>query len=214
MKQTVTLFAPIGAFILGLLLVPCAIYSDSTPWNYFSEKPCNGYVFLDESLRDATVPSRTASHESVALKAIVGCIDDNVLVVPSDLIKQALIDLTLVTPERHDELLSVVAKIDACDPELVIDLETARKRCKRFNKLCVRGNVLICGNLTVCCNAPNIVCDPGAGLKGQPEQRVQQEIQVLQDLRVIQARWVRVAYRELLAIPVLMGKQVVQDLPE
>lgn len=58
----------------------------------------------------------------------------------------------------------------AQDHSVVVDEEIARSRCKKFNQLCVKGNVKIGGNLIVCgtiCPDPSISCFGPQGATGQ-----------------------------------------------
>ncbi len=90
------------------------------------------------------------------------CADESIEYMPLELMMCAAQELRSL-PLSQKDLDSIntyynqLVELDDC---VVCDEETARKRCKTFNELCVRGNARIGGNLIVCgtiCPDPNII---------------------------------------------------------
>lgn len=162
MKHIVKLIAMLSAVLLSMHAVQTIWCSEHiTEESFFTESALR-YVYIDDVFKSVLLNAPNCS-DLPALKALIECIDQNISIVPIDVARQALLDLKSDNP---DEIECLLHKIEASDPELVIDTETARKRCKQFNKLCVRGNVLICGNLLVCKQICGITCDPSSGNPG------------------------------------------------
>lgn len=96
-------------------------------------------------------------------KAIASWVAEGVEVLPISLVERLLERLKEYDPDN--------TRIDTClknckDSEQRITFDQARATCKCFNRLCVKGNVLICGNLTVCNQMCGVSCDPSNGNPG------------------------------------------------
>lgn len=83
---------------------------------------------------------------------------ENLRVLSSSLVRQSPAEFD---PSDHNKLQSPSDQLD--DAEGLMPLKSS---CKRFNKLCVKGNALICGSLNVCCNVHGTSLDPIIGPAG------------------------------------------------
>lgn len=133
---------------------------------FYSDKAETHYIFLDEHIKRIIKKQGEAHSDSVALTALCQTIDEEKEVVPSQLFSAAVLDMKTCTAEESAALTHYQEQITHNNPAIVLTADEVRRKCKRFNKLCVKKDVLICGNLTVCCPSPSIVCDPGVGPRG------------------------------------------------
>lgn len=133
---------------------------------FYSDKPETRYIFLDDQIKRIVKKQASTHSDSVPLTALCQTIDEEKHVVPSQLFCAAVQDMKTCTEQESAAISHYQEQIASNNPDVVLTADEVRKKCKRFNKLCVKKDVLICGNLTVCCPSPSIVCDPGVGPRG------------------------------------------------
>ncbi|MFZ5953472.1 MAG: BclA C-terminal domain-containing protein [Candidatus Dependentiae bacterium] len=150
-------------FVIMLIAISYCARADLT---FYSDKPETQYVILTDEIKHIIKKQADANDQSIALKALSQSIEEEKNVVPSQLFSAAVHDMNSCSEADLVAVAHYQEQIAHNNADIVLSATEVKKQCKRFNKVCVKKDVLICGNLTVCCNAPNIVCDPGVGPRG------------------------------------------------
>lgn len=94
-----------------------------------------------------------AQHQHHSILAVAAALEEQCEYFPYELMVCAVHDAAGYCDKSSADyviLNSYYRQLLTQDLSYVVDEETARSRCKNFDKLCVKGNVKIGGNLIVC----------------------------------------------------------------
>lgn len=113
--------------------------------------------------------SLCTSHSCV--QQVAEFVEQGYLFMPYDLVCSCVDELGKNKMLTHDEMSIVATYYNALlahDPEIVCDVERAHKKNKIFNRLCVKNNMIIGGDLLVCNSAliNGLNCHGSAGSPG------------------------------------------------
>jgi hypothetical protein len=132
------------------------------------------YVYVLPSVKTIIESIKSnAQHKHHSLLAVAAAMQEQCEYIPYELMVCAVHDAAGYCDKSSADYVTLngyYRQLLTQDLSYVVDEQTARSRCKNFDKLCVKGNVKIGGNLIVCgtiCPDPSVACFGPQGATGQ-----------------------------------------------
>ncbi|MFZ5953476.1 MAG: hypothetical protein ACOYT8_00070 [Candidatus Dependentiae bacterium] len=140
---------------------------------FFTNQPDQKYAKIPDCLRYA-IKNIDVDYiqNSIGLLSVHSALADEIEYMPFENLLCAFHEIKNLDNKNVNEISDYYDQLMIDNSPLVLSEQEVRSRCKKFNQLCVRGNVKICGNLTVCgtiCPDPNltIFCRGSSGAAGE-----------------------------------------------